>query len=120
MAYYPGHPSDAPTAGRFPQEVSSVEVYQDDIQVDYATNGKLRQRGFYTAPVKSYSIVHQLNSADKTILLNFYATNRFLPFNFYYKPDSTTHTSCMFTAAPAIAMIGGDYWSITTFISEAL
>ena len=120
MAFYPGHPSDTATAGKFPQEVSSSEVYQDVIQADYASNGKLRQRGFFNTAVKTYSLTHQLNGTDKTTLLQFYLDNRFLPFNLYYKPDGTTHTSCMFTAPPTISMIGGDYWSITTFISEAL
>ena len=119
MAYYPGHPSDS-TAGKFGQDISSVESIQDSILVDYATNGKLRQRGFYNTPPKSYSIVHTLNSADKATLITFYLTNRFLTFNFYYKPDASTHTSCMFTAPPTIAAIGGDFWTVTTYLSEAL
>lgn len=119
MAYYPGHPSDS-TAGKFGQEASSVETTQDSILVDYATNGKLRQRGFYNAPLKSYSITHTLNTTDKNTLLQFYADNRFLVFNFYFKHDSTTHASCMFTAPPMYNVLGGDFWSVTTFISEAV
>lgn len=119
MAYYPGHPSDS-TAGKFGQEVASVESIQDSISVDYATNGKLRQRGFYTTTPKSYSITHTLNSTDKATLLQFYSDNRYLVFNFYYKPDASTHASCMFTAPPTITSLGGDFWSVTTFLSEAL
>lgn len=119
MAYYPGHPSDS-TAGKFGQEVSSVETVQDLILVDYATNGKLRQRGFYNTPPKSYSIAHTLNTTDRNTLIQFYINNRFLVFNFYFKHDSTSHTSCMFTAPPTEVSLGGDFWLVTTFISETL
>ena len=119
MAFYPGHPSDA-TAGKFGQETSSVEVVQDSILVDYATNGKLRQRGFYNTPPKSYTVIHVLNTTDRNTLIQFYIDNRFLVFNFYFKHDSTTHTSCMFTAAPTESSLGSGFWSVTTFISEAL
>lgn len=119
MAYYPGHPLDS-TTGRFSIEASSIETVQDVITVDYATNGKLRQRGFYVIPPKSYAITHTLNTSDKATLLQFYLDNRFLVFNFYYKPDLSTHSSCMFTAPPTSTVLGGDFWSVSTSFSEAL
>lgn len=96
----------------FGQDISSTETLLDDIQVDRASNGLVRLRGFYDTPSKEYSVVHTLTTTDKNTIETFYNTNRNISFGFTWVLDNSTHT-CMFSAAPTLAIIGTGFWTVT-------
>jgi hypothetical protein len=97
----------------FGQDISSTETLLDDIQVDRASNGRIRLRGFYASSVKEYSVVHTLTTTNKDILETFYNTNRNTSFTFTWVPDNSSHT-CMFSGAPTFTIIGPGFWTVTT------
>ena len=111
MAAYPTF-AHAPT-------LSSEQTLLDDLQIDRATNGAVRGRAMYTAPKRSFSIVHEgLSATDKGTLVTFYNTNRKLQFDFTWVADSVLYY-CYFTAPPKLKVLPGLLWNVTMTFTEA-
>ncbi len=106
-----------PTYPNLGQDINSTETVLDDVQLEYAANGKLRGRAFYAAPKKEFSVVHTCTTADKTTLESFYNTNRVTSFDFTWIIDNTSHT-CRFKGPPQFSMIGGEFWTATVPLAK--
>lgn len=107
-----------PTLSYNPSQ-SSAETLLDDLQVDRASNGKPKVRAFYTTPKKSFNVIHEgLTAAERTTLLDFYAANRLVSFDFVWAADGLTY-SCLFSAPPKSDISSAFRWTVTTQLVEA-
>lgn len=114
MATYPVQPALSQ-----PLSVNSEEATLDDIQIDRATNGRPKARAMYTAPKKTFTLVHELaTAADKSTLDAFYLANRLLAFDMVWPSDGITY-SCLFSGPPRIKAGVGRYFTITNTMVQA-
>lgn len=92
---------------------SSKEII-DDLQVDRASNGAVRQRAFYSAPQYGFLVVHStVTMAEISTMETFYATNRLLSFTFVWAIDGLTYT-CRFAEPPVCNADKGPLGEITS------
>ena len=116
--YYPGHPSDPATAGRFPQLVESTEVHVDEVEVTRATNGAVRMKRKSPTMLREYNISHILSTTDRNTLLSFFTSNKNSTFNLHYRGTDSFINKAMFVAPPNVSLIGGEYWQVTVSLME--
>jgi hypothetical protein len=116
--YYPGHPNDPATAGRFPQLVESLETIINDVEPTYASNGAVRVRRKTPKLLREFSVAHILKTTDKETLITFYLNNRNGAFEFHFRPTETSITKAIFIGPPTLVLMNGDYWQVTTNIAE--
>jgi hypothetical protein len=72
----------------FPQLAGSKAIPRDDIETDYAVNGALQQRSYYTSLKRDFAIKHLLNNTDVATHRSFYTTNRILQCTFTFSGTS--------------------------------
>jgi hypothetical protein len=81
-----------------------------------ATNGKLKVRKLMDGEKQEWTILHNLTSADRTTLENFYQANKYLSFDFTF-PGVGTYT-CKFLSAPKYRSIPGGWFKCSVRIGE--
>ena len=72
----------------FSQLAGSKAIPRDDIDTDYAVNGALQQRSYYTVLKRDFAIKHLLTAADVATHRTFYTTNRILECTFTFAGTS--------------------------------
>jgi len=75
----------------FAQLAGSKAIPRDDIDADYAVNGALQQRSYYTVLKRDFAIKHLLTAADVATHRTFYTTNRILQCTFTFAGDGVTY-----------------------------
>lgn len=65
-----------PAYPSYPQLEDSILAWVDDIQVDRATGGGTKVRGYFTAPKARLVLRHFLTASERAALQSFYVTNR--------------------------------------------
>lgn len=81
-----------------------------------ATNGKLKVRKLMAGEKNEWTIQHNLTSAQRTTLENFYQANKLLTFDFTF-PNIGTFT-CKFMTAPKYKSMDGGWYKATLRIGE--
>ena len=75
----------------FSQLAGSKAIPRDDIDADYAVNGALQQRSYYTVLKRDFAIKHLLTATDVATHRSFYTTNRILQCTFTFAGDGVTY-----------------------------
>jgi hypothetical protein len=75
----------------FTQLSGSKATPRDDIETDFAVNGALQQRSYYTVLKRDFALKHLLNSTDIATNRSFYTTNRLLQCTFTFAGDGVTY-----------------------------
>lgn len=99
--------------------LASEEHALDDLQVDRASNGAPRVRALYSAPKKTFQVVHEgASAADKDVMTAFYLANRLSAISFVWAADALTYT-CYFSQPPQYKRLPGNRWQITAQMVQA-
>ena len=95
-----------------------IQVYgstpKDDggVSIARTVSGILKIRSFYTADVRQFTILHEVDAAEKGTLDAFYATNRKLIFDFTWSADVQVY-SCRFLGPVQYTPIPSDRWKVS-------
>lgn len=83
-------------------DYDSTMSYTDALQTERATNGGLRGRSFWSAPKRTFRLVHKsITLAQHATLMTFYGTYRATSFSFTWAHDGASY-SVGFTDVPKI------------------
>ena len=94
------------------------DEWEDDVQIERATNGALRGRAFFSSEKGRFRFSHRLNAADAAAYRGFVTANRFSEFSFYYPRTKGTYT-CIFARRPKYRPLGGGIVEISVELIEA-
>lgn len=95
------------------QTSQSRESWEDDVQIERASNGAARGRALYAGRKLSLQISHLCERADVDALLTFYDTNRLLPVDVTWAGDGATR-AMLFSGPPDVQPEGGTLWRVTS------
>lgn len=104
-----------PTLGQTSQ---SRESWEDDVQIERASNGSARGRALYTGRKLELQIDHVVERSEVATLLSFYDANRLLPVDVTWIGDGVTR-SMLFSGPPDVQPKGGALWRVTSRMVEA-
>ena len=91
---------------------------QDDVRLTRSSNGTLRSRQMWPAPMREFAISHVLSADDLDDYRTFYETNRGQTFDFVWPVDGATYT-VMFAEPPSERHYGGAWWEVTAKLVES-
>jgi hypothetical protein len=75
----------------YAQLEGSEKVPRDDIRTEYATDGTMKQRSFYTTIKSDFVVKHLLSPANAITYRAFYADNRTAANTFVWSGDAATY-----------------------------
>lgn len=75
-----------------PTSVDSEVTVADGLVADRATNGALKVRSLYTSDKKTFRLIHEISTSQKSTLDTFYGTNKLLNVDYTSPFDGVTYT----------------------------
>lgn len=97
--------------------VNSRQEISDGRQVVRATNGALKVRRLYSSDKSTFSLEHELTSAQVTTLKSFYTTNADLNVDFTWAGDGTTYT-VRFVRPPVYTLMPGGWYTVSVSLAQ--
>ncbi len=101
----------------FSQLYDSSVLEDDGLELSRSVSGKPRIRRYYTSTRRTFTVHHDLSSADKSTLLSFYTTNKLLTLDFVWASDGLTY-ACRFIGHITVRPIEGNRYSVVSKLVE--
>lgn len=101
----------------FKQIIGSEAIPRSGISIDIASNGDVRGQILHSSDRKSFTVLHLLNSTDKSTLDTFYSTNKALEITLTWSADSQNY-NCIFMNAPKYTPIGASYFRVLVALTQ--
>lgn len=100
------------------QTSQSREAWEDDVQIERASNGSARGRALYAGRKLALQIAHICERGDVDSLLSFYDANRLLPVDVTWAGDGQAR-AMLFSGPPDVQHEGGAVWRVTSRMVQA-
>jgi hypothetical protein len=100
------------------QTTQSSESWEDDVQIERASNGAARGRALFAGRKLTLQIAHICERSDVATLLSFYDSNRLLPVDVTWAGDGVTR-AMLFAGPPDVQTEGGTLWRVSCRMVEA-